>query len=71
MSPFLIFVSACGDAMHSTSETGAIVFTVEWQGAPTIQTSQAATSRIVREGKEAEYSALDLKKFLQKDLIIR
>jgi len=30
----IILVSACGDAIYSTSETGSITFSVEWQGAP-------------------------------------
>jgi len=40
----IILVSACGDAIYSTSETGAITFSVEWRGAPTIQVQKSFIS---------------------------
>ena len=33
----LLFISACGEANHSSYDTGSISFSVEWIGAPTIK----------------------------------
>ena len=33
---FLLFVSACSEADHPSSETGSISFGVDWRGAPTM-----------------------------------
>ncbi len=38
----IILLYACGDAIHTSSETGSIAFSVEWRGAPTIRASQAS-----------------------------
>jgi len=40
----LLFASACGEADYSSSEigeTGSISFSIEWRGAPTIQSTEA------------------------------
>ena len=39
----IILVSACGDANYSSSCGTGIAFSVEWQGAPTIQRTKAAS----------------------------
>ena len=39
----LLLAAACGEADHSSSGTGSISFSVEWQGAPTIKDASGST----------------------------
>lgn len=40
----IILVSACGDAIYSSSETGSIAFTVEWKDAPSESSGRSIAS---------------------------